>query len=455
MRISKETLVVLFSIILVVGIDILVFKKLEISIPIEPLLKIGISVQIGSLLNKFIIVLATVSALIFPLFFRSSREGIDYARSDEKYVVGYLCMFILGILVSLFTLVGIIELTDLVFKLSLILFLDCLILLPPFIFIFIRVNILRVMERVRNSILDELDPIPFIRRRVKLEGAKEKINDLKRIILQALSDHNYIALDYGIKRFMEISYEITRKTQTSNGFIKKIIRVFRRTEISTENGNLLVREIMRNFRDLGIACVKDNSDEYARQIGKNMRTIIMNGLDNQKNFEYPNFIPHFEKLGIEAARKHLEEATDEILHSLGQIGDRSIKTMDLQRPPIFAVLKSLQNVGIVCAKEKMAHQCATARTRILGIARLGKQGEQENIFHEALKRFWVVTAYMYTNIPEIEEANYKMEKTLKEEFGNIFVQTIDEAIEMLHIESEWEQERIVKEFKSTFEFLRE
>lgn len=146
--------------------------------------------EMESILNNFIIVLTTVSALIFSVFFRSSREGIDYARSDEKYVVDYLCMFVLGIFASLSALVDIIDLTNLVFKFSLILFLDCLILLPSFIFIFIRVDVLKVMGRVKNSILGELDPTPFIGRRIRLENTIEKINDLRRIVLQALSDHN-------------------------------------------------------------------------------------------------------------------------------------------------------------------------------------------------------------------------------------------------------------------------
>lgn len=78
----------------------------------------------------------------------------------------------------------------------------------------------------------------------------------------------------------------------------------------------------------------------------------------------------------------------------------------------------------------MVHQCATARARLLGIARLGKQLEQEDVFHKVLRRFWVVTAYMYINIPEIEEANYELEKRLKKEFGNIFTQKIYEAIKI-------------------------
>lgn len=385
-----------------------------------------------SLLDMFVLALITISALIFtiPLFLKSSREEVIYPKSDEKYLAGYLFIFLLGVFASVFTLVGIIELTVLVFKLILIIFLICLIFLIPYFFIFLGRNTVKLMEKVKKSIINELNPIPFIGRRFQLKDTIEKINDLSRFTLQALGDHNYIALNKGIDDFMVLSKMVTQGTK-----------------ISHHVRNILIKEIMRTLRDLSIACIDCKSDEYSRKIGKYMCKIIKDGLKIKKNFEYPNLVLHLEKLGIASAKKHLRETTDGILHNLGQIADQSIKKEDLQSPPVFAVLKNLQNIGIVCTEEKMIHQCATVRTRLLEVARLGKQLEREKIFHEALKRFWVVTAHMYTNIPEMEEANYELESKLKKEFGNIFIQTIDETIEMLHIENEWIQKRIVKEFQ--------
>ncbi|MBU7017238.1 MAG: hypothetical protein HXS44_06990 [Theionarchaea archaeon] len=389
----------------------------------------------------FVKVLATISALIFtiPLFFRRSREGTVYAKSDEKWVIIYLSAFVLGIFSSLLTLLiedGVkfdifagkeIEIRLILFKVSLFLFLICLIWLIPYLFIFLKRDTITVIRNIRESIIDEFGNISSVGERVQEENLREKINLLERITLQALSNRNYLALDYAIMCFKDINSENMRRAETA-----------------TKINNSIVKEIMRSLRDLSITCIENKSDEHSRQIGKHMKEIIMNGLRNHKNFEYPNLVLNIEKLGVEAARNHLEETTDEILNSLGQIGDQGIRT-DLQRPPVLAVLKGLQNIGVVCIEEKMIHQCATARTRLLGIARLG----DENIGSEALRRFWVITAYLYTIIPEMGEANYELETKLREEFSDIFTKTIDEAIEMLHKEGEWIQKRAVKEFKNT------
>lgn len=426
MRPSRETSIFLLFSAITVFIDTVVVIKLE-ELPADP----------DSLSLNFVVVLATISALIFtiPLFFRSSGEGTIDPKRDDKHVAVYLCAFILGIFVSLFAIfLKDSQMKFLFFKLSIIFFLDCLIWLIPYLLVFLRRDTIKVMKGVRNSILDELKHIPSGGKKDRKEILKEKMNDLTRITLQALSNHNYIALDYGISCLMDVNCEIMRKTR-----------------MTTEIGNILIKEMMRSFRDLSVACIECKSDEYSRRIGKHMKEIIMDGLRNGKNFEYPNLVLNIEKLGIGAARKHLEETTDEILNSLGKIGDQGIKKRDLQRSPILAVLKSLQDIGIICTEEKMVHQCATARTRLIGAARLGDNLVRD----EALRRFWVITAFMYTNIPEMKETSYELETRLKEEFGRIFTQQIDETIEMLHKESDWIKKQVVREFKNTSEFLKE
>lgn len=226
-----------------------------------------------------------------------------------------------------------------------------------------------------------------------------------------------------------------------------------RTEISIGIGNTLIKEVMRSFRDLGVACIECKSDEYSRRMGKYMSEIITEGFKIRKDLEYPNFVPYLERIGVEAARKHQEEMVDEILNNFGWIGDKSIRIEGLESSLTSAILKSLQDIGIACAEEKMIHQCATARTRLLGIARLGKRQNLEDIIHEALGRFWVVTAFMYTKIPEVTEANYELEISIRKEFGEIFVRAIDEVIELLQKECEWIKMRVVKNFKSTLKLF--
>jgi hypothetical protein len=417
-----------------------------------------------SILIVFIGTLATISALIFtiPLFFRSSREGTIYPGNDEKLVICYLCVFILGIFFSLLALIVekniefSIALTGTAvnsklffFKLSLVIFLICLVWLIPYLFIFLRRDTIKAMAYFRNSIIDKLSHIPSNGGGKSKETIKREINCLERVILQVLSSHNYMALDYGISSLMEITYKIIGKQEKDNRFIRILDRALRESPVNSEVGNFLLKEIMKSFRDVSVACIECRSDEYSRRIGKYMKKVIIDGLRTEKNLRYPNLVLYIERLGVEAAGSNLEETTDEIINSLGQIGYQSIAA-DLQCSPILAVLRGLQNIGVVCTEKKMVHQCATTRTRIIEIARLGEKSMQE----EALRRFWVVTAFMYRNIPEITEANFRLEMTLRREFGGKFLEQLDRALGMLHKEGEWIRKRVVGEFKCSTEFSK-
>jgi hypothetical protein len=383
------------------------------------------------LLSIFATILATISALIFPIFFTNARE-IIYSRRDECYVASYLCIFILGIFISIFAVVGLLNLDDLVFKVCLILFLDCLTLLPLYLFAIIKNDAEKVIRRTTSSIFDQLDPILNIGGQSKVEEISEGISALGKLALKALRSHNYGALEIGVRCIAETDIEI-----------------FRKKRMSAETRDLLVRETIRVLKELGIACVESKRDEYARQVGKYIMLTIVTGLREKENLSYPSLVLDMQKFGIAAAKGNLMETTDEILNSLGRIGDQSI-TMSLQCSPVFAVLKSLQNIGMVCAEEKMIHQCATTRTRIIGIARQGEKPIQE----EALRRFWVVTAFMYKDIPEITEANFRLENTLRGEFGDAFSEQLDRALGMLHKEGEWIRKRVVREFKNSTEFSK-
>ncbi|MBU6998344.1 MAG: hypothetical protein HXS41_05065 [Theionarchaea archaeon] len=418
--------------------------------------------QTDLILVGFIGSLATISALIFtiPLLFRNSREGTIYSRSDENLVICYLCMFILGIFLSLLTLFiendtgffevltgGSFEPEPFFFRLSVAIFLICLVWLIPYLFIFLRRDTIKVMVYLRNSILDNLNHIQRNGGKKLEETIKKEINRLERIILQVLSSHNYIALDYGISSLVDITGKIIGKPERSSRFIKLMEKAIRQSSINDKVGNSLLKEVMRSLRDVSIACIECRSDEYSRRIGKYMKEVVLDGLRTRRNFEYPNLVLNIEKLGVEAARSNLEETTDEILNSLGQIGDQSI-SLELQRSPILAVLKGLQDIGVICTKEKMIYQCATARTRMLGIARRGDRSVRE----EALRRFWVVTAYMYRNVPEIKEANYVLEATLGREFGPMLSEQLDKALDTLHRESDWTGKQVLKDFKNSKEF---
>ncbi|MGC1120875.1 MAG: hypothetical protein WBA22_07250 [Candidatus Methanofastidiosia archaeon] len=419
MKNRNSMIYLLFFAILLIYIDIQVMCR-ELNI---------IPQNMEFLLSIFATILATISALIFPIFFTNARE-IIYSRRDECYVASYLCIFISGIVVSIFTVVGFFNLNDSVFKVSLIIFLDCLTLLPLYLFTIIKNDAEKVIRRTTNSIFDQLDPILNLGGQGKVEEISEGIGALEKLALKALRNCNYGALEIGVRCLVEI-----------------VVKIFRKRRMSAETKNLLIRKTVRVLKELGIACVESKRDEYARQVGKYIKLTIVTGLREKENLGYPSLVLDMEKFGIAAAKGNLIETTDEILNSLGSIGDQST-AMNLQLSPILAVLKGLQNIGIVCAEERMVHQCATTRTRIIGIARRGEKPIQE----EALRRFWVVTAFMYRNIPEITEANFGLESILRREFGDAFSEQLDRALDMFHKEGEWIRKRVVREFRDSTEF---
>ena len=75
---------------------------------------------------------------------------------------------------------------------------------------------------------------------------------------------------------------------------------------------------------------------------------------------------YFEKLGIEAAKRHLEETTDEILNSLCRIGDQGMKTEDLQRL-LFLLFSRACRALVFCVQKKKWYISA----QLLELAYLG------------------------------------------------------------------------------------
>jgi hypothetical protein len=281
-----------------------------------------------------------------------------------------------------------------------------------------------VIKSVRNSIVDELCTIHYFGKSRSSKGLNEKINLLGRIAIQALRNHNYILLDCTLENMRDVAQQVINKE-----------------EIHTKNCNSAIKEIMRNFRDFGIVSINYQAEEYSKRVGKDMSKIIIDGMKNERKFEYGHLIHYLEKCGIEAARTHAEETSEEIISNLGLIGDFLVKN-DEEISPINGVLKGLQNIGISCSEEKMIHRCNTARMRLIGIARESKTDLQS----EAQMRFWVITAYLYTKIPEMKEADKSLENKLIVEMGKKFFLNLEKSIEMLKKEKEWIHLSIVKNF---------
>jgi len=388
---------------------------------------------LDSVLDVLIAILATFSFIIFtiPFFFKDSEIEKIYPKSDQKFAVLYFMLFIITIFFCLLACFEGDTHRRGFLIISFLLFIDCLILLFPYIFIFLHRDMEGVIKNVRNSIVDELCTIHHFGKSKSFTSLNEKINLLGRIAIQALRNYNYILLDYTLENMRDVAQQVINKE-----------------EIHTKNCNSAIKEIMRNFRDFGIISVKYQVEEYSKRVGKDMSKIIIDGMKNERRFEYGHLIQYLEKFGIDATRNHAEETSEEIISNLGLIGDFLVKNNE-EISPINGVLKGLQNIGISCSGEKMIHRCNTARMRLIGIARATKG----SVKSEAQMRFWVVTAFLYTNIPEMKEADKSLEYKLITELGEDFYSDLEKSEEMLRKEKEWIHLSVVKKFRKNNPFF--
>jgi hypothetical protein len=401
--------------------------------------------KMESLLEIFIIVPATILALLFPIFFRDQKEGVIYPRSDTRYVIIYIYLYIIGISLSLFTLIGLFNLTNIIFKINLLFFLNNLLFIPPYLFVVIKRDVVEVIEKIKNSILRDLNP-SILMKNQKIDCISFKINELQRIILQALDDHNYSAVEEGINALKNIYIKINKKNKIQFSLWKKIYKFLFRYNFSEHAKVSYSNKILKVLLELGIKCIEKRHVDFSKKIVNIYREISVSKNFIIKDF---HFILYLRILGMKAIKNINEEPTDTIINTLAQIGDQYTINRSYLSIPI--ILKVLQDIAIACSEKKMIHQCQIARTRIIQIARQGN----EEIKKEALRRFWVITAYLYVYNNEMEETQYFLETQYRNEFRNEFISAANKAIELLHNEGEWTQKRIVKNFITTSQFFQE
>ncbi|MBU7043071.1 MAG: hypothetical protein HXS47_05710 [Theionarchaea archaeon] len=395
---------------------------------------------ISSLLSLFIIIHATIAALIFPNYFKRQKEWIIYPKKNSRYVTLYLYMYLLGIILSLFILIGLIKLTEFSFKINLMIFLFNILLIPPYLFLIIKKDTEELIEKITDSILEDLNSFLF---KKNISQTIFKINELQRIIIQACDNHNYIAVEKGIDNLLKIYIESNKNYGRQDSFFRKIKNMLYHCKINIKTENLLRYEILRCYYEIGERCIQISQKKLLENILKHFKKIFLISLspENHQCYVCQNIIFYLIKFGIKGTENHKLTILDKIMNILGFIGDKILiaNSCDIS---ITYVLKGLQDIGVRCCEEKIIHQCKISRNRIIEIAR----HSDDKIKEETYCRFWIVTAHMYWYIIGYEESNYELEKSMEKEFNSEFLSAIYKAIDLLHKEGEWTQERILKNF---------
>lgn len=210
---------------------------------------------------------------------------------------------------------------------------------------------------------------------------------MRRITSFSLSKHHYITFEYGLEKLSNIA-----------------IKIMDSKKLDADTMNILLKEIVINLRYLGIECTNTKSDESMTKICEYVKELILRGMRSGKHnhIEYQILVIQLEKIGISATENTFISVIDEVLDSLGKIGELSLTKEKLIHPPIGTVLFGLQNIGIECAKKRLGSSCLNALNRIESISDLSLGLGNEDVLKSALKEHWILSAFIHKYISEAD-----------------------------------------------------
>jgi hypothetical protein len=135
----------------------------------------------------------------------------------------------------------------------------------------------------------------------------------------------------------------------------------------------------------------------------------------------------------------------EIIEYLGQIGETSLNHQ-LDHPPDIEVLNALQEIGTECANKKLENLCLEIliRTEFLGVealtsfesaADVERKKEIEKVYKSALTSHWIVSGFLFKNIPEIEEWLKDSKTRMEEVFDDAYEEAYNQALKKMEMTS--------------------
>jgi len=149
--------------------------------------------------------------------------------------------------------------------------------------------------------------------------------------------------------------------------------------------------------------------------------------------------------GLMSVVNDMHPVIREIIEYLAQIGDISL-SYNLDHPPDIEVLTALQEIGSECANRKLENLCLEIliRTKFLGIEALNsiesagvpeRKKEIEKVYKSALSSHWIVSAFLFKNIPESEEWLKDSRSRMEEVFGNAYEEAYNQALKKMEMTS--------------------
>jgi uncharacterized protein YihD (DUF1040 family) len=425
-----------------------------------------------------ILILITIRIFAIP----ETTSVKEYPEFKRAMMTIYLCWLVPNIIFPLLPLQGIIPLAAKV-KLCIVLFIFSLNMLILYVLI-IYSSIYDTLIRLFN-----LSAIPFLRgsriNDIKIyEKTNQKIFSMGRLIIHALHEYDGNTFSIGLGKIDTLGKILMASSKLDpelvNRLFNNIVINYRHAaaesleaksenylkdtlakidslgkvilESSTFNLKLLndsFKNIITCYQYIALECLKSGSANDLMLTFSNITNLIKYGMgcpnELTSKINYPIAVTEVGKVGVMTIKNNIHPVGNEIIDHLAQIGEKSLNHQ-LDHPPDLEVLTALQDIGTECANKKLENLCfeTLIRTEFLGIQALnsvesaaepGRKKEKEKVYKSALTSHWIVSAFLFKNIPESEEWLKDSRTRMEEVFGSTYKEAYNQALKKMNMTS--------------------
>ena len=284
------------------------------------------------------------------------------------------------------------------------------------------------------------------------EKTNKKISSIGRLIIHSLHEYEEKTFNTGLSR------------------IDTLGKIVLSSELNPELLNGIFKNIIVNYRNIASECIKAGLENYSRLTFFNITNLIKYGIACKNKaaskINYPIAVIAMKEAGLMSVVNDMHPVSREIIEYLGQIGEISFN-YNLDHPPDIEVLTALQEIGTECANRKLENLCLEIliRTEFLGIEALNtfesasdlkRKKEKEKVYKSSLTSHWIVSAFLFKNIPESEEWLKDSRNRMGEVFGDAYGEAYNKALKKMDLASYVGKkilldynEAIQKKFRST------
>jgi hypothetical protein len=374
-------------------------------------------------------VLVFIASFIFVI---PETAGVkEFPGYKRAIMVIYLFWSTINIAFTFFLLLGIIPLSVTVFKLCIV-FLVSTLFFPISYAFFAHSHIYDALIRLFN-----FSARHFVRgskpiNQQTYEKINERISSMGRLTIHALHEYDENTFCAGLKKISSLA-KIMMESSTLdpkflNGFFKNVII---------------------NYRRIASECIKSKLENYLRETFSSITDLIKYGMTCKNNLtskiNYPIAVNEMKKVGLMSIESNMLPVGSEIIDSLAQIGDMSL-SRHLDHPPAIEIVTALQEIGTEYANRRLENLCLEILIKIefFGIGVLNdidsctdsdREKEMGKVFKSTLKSHWIVSAFLFKNIPESEEWLREAQVRMRGVFENYYIAAYSLALKKMHLTS--------------------